>query len=109
MSYLLKLGIGQSVDIPLAHLQANIRFTFTLYFGLLAFSLSNIFVWARVYLNITANITRRMSWKMRKLSVTYGRGLKRCFVRVFGRIDDSILEGLKLVKAYCTLKDSAGS
>lgn len=54
MLYLFKLGIGQSVDIPLADLQANIRFTFTLYVGLLVFSLSNIFVWARVYLNITA-------------------------------------------------------
>ena len=109
MSYLLKLGIGKSVDIPLAHLQANIRFTFTMYVGLLAFSLSNIFVWARVYLNITANITRRMSWEIRELSVIYGKGLKRCFLRVFGRIDDSILEGLKPMKAYCTLKDSAGS
>ena len=52
-----------------------------------------------------------MSWKLRELSVAYGGRLKReCFLRVFGRIDDSILEGFKKPKkAYCTLKDSAGS
>ena len=54
MSYLFKLGIGQSVDIPLADVQANIRLTFTLYVGLLAFPLRNVFIWARVCLNITA-------------------------------------------------------
>lgn len=79
MSYLLKLGIGQSVNVPLAVLEANIRFTFTLYVGLLAFSLSNIFVWARVYLNITANITRRMSWKIRELSRNIRKGAQKMF------------------------------
>ena len=54
MFYLFKLGIGQSVDILLADLQANIRFTFTLYVGSLAFPLSNVFIWARGSLNITA-------------------------------------------------------